>query len=261
MVQTIIPRSMSSINSSDTSKMSTVAKPVKSTKVAKTPVTTPATTPTPAPVSAPVSAPAVKVSRKKEATASASVPVAVVASVASSDAAVVPVVVSASASASSKDDVSVQLLNTVSDLHDQLTALKVAFSVASLTVKSVQKQAENLAKKIAGRRRKNKAELVPGAPPKVCIFTRDVKVSPELCAFLNRPKDTAISRSSVTKGVIKYAKDNNLMNKQSIVPDAALRKLLSLNEGDALSILNLQKYLSGHYTKTVPAPAAPSASA
>lgn len=259
MVQTIIPRSMSSINSSDTSKMSTVAKPVKSTKVAKTPATTPATTPTPAPVSAPVSAPAVKVSKKKEATASASVPVAVVASVASSDAAVVPVVVSASAS--SKDDVSVQLLNTVSDLHDQLTALKVAFSVASLTVKSVQKQAENLAKKIAGRRRKNKAELVPGAPPKVCIFTRDVKVSPELCAFLNRPKDTAISRSSVTKGVIKYAKDNNLMNKQSIVPDAALRKLLSLNEGDALSILNLQKYLSGHYTKTVPAPAAPSASA
>lgn len=250
---------MSSINSSDTSKMSTVAKPVKSTKVAKTPATTPATTPTPAPVSAPVSAPAVKVSKKKEATASASVPVAVVASVASSDAAVVPVVVSASAS--SKDDVSVQLLNTVSDLHDQLTALKVAFSVASLTVKSVQKQAENLAKKIAGRRRKNKAELVPGAPPKVCIFTRDVKVSPELCAFLNRPKDTAISRSSVTKGVIKYAKDNNLMNKQSIVPDAALRKLLSLNEGDALSILNLQKYLSGHYTKTVPAPAAPSASA
>jgi chromatin remodeling complex protein RSC6 len=246
--------------------MSTVAKPVKSTKVAKTSAPAPASAsasvaPAPSYSPAPVPAPAApKVSRKKEAAASAS---ASAASAPAVVAAAVPASASASASdapaaASSKDDVSVQLLNTVGELHDQLTALKAAFSVASSTVKSVQKQAENLAKKLAGRRRKNKAELIPGAPPKACIFTRDVKVSAELCAFLNRPKDTAISRSSVTKGVIKYAKDNNLMNKQSIVPDAALRKLLSLNEGDALSILNLQKYLSGHYTKTVAvAPSAP----
>ena len=59
-----------------------------------------------------------------------------------------------------------------------------------------------------------------------------------------------VSRSEVTKGVMDYAKSHNLMEKQTIKADAALRKLLSLSESDNLSILTLQKHLRNHYVKT-----------
>jgi hypothetical protein len=49
-----------------------------------------------------------------------------------------------------------------------------------------------------------------------------------------------------------YARANNLMDKQTIKADAALRKLLTLNEGDSLTILNLQKFLRRHYIKAAP---------
>ena len=42
------------------------------------------------------------------------------------------------------------------------------------------------------------------------------------------------------------------MNKQQINADATLRKLLNLTEGDALSILNLQRYLKPHYPAAKP---------
>ena len=62
---------------------------------------------------------------------------------------------------------------------------------------------------------------------------------------------TQVSRSDVTRGVMKYAKDHKLTDKQAIKPDATLRKLLGLTEADSLTILNLQKYLKGHYVKAV----------
>ena len=82
-----------------------------------------------------------------------------------------------------------------------------------------------------------------------------MKISAELCSFLGKPKDTEVSRSAVTKGVMAYAKAHNLMDKQTIKADAAMRKLLTLTETDTLTILNLQKFLRRHYVK----PAAPTA--
>jgi chromatin remodeling complex protein RSC6 len=49
-----------------------------------------------------------------------------------------------------------------------------------------------------------------------------------------------------------YAKAHSLMNKQTINADASLRKLLTLAEGDKLTILNLQKFLRRHYIKATP---------
>jgi chromatin remodeling complex protein RSC6 len=124
-------------------------------------------------------------------------------------------------------------------------------STAAATLKVVEKQAARVIKK-ADRRRKRKAEAVEGAEPKPCIFTKPVKISTELCAFLGKPKDTEVSRSAVTKGVMEYARNHNLMEKQTIKADAPLRKLLTLNEGDLLTILNLQKFLRRHYVKPAP---------
>jgi hypothetical protein len=46
-----------------------------------------------------------------------------------------------------------------------------------------------------------------------------------------------------------YAKSHNLMDKQTIKADAALRKLLALKETDVLSILTLQTFLKPNYVK------------
>lgn len=151
-----------------------------------------------------------------------------------------------------EEDVGASLQKTIADLHEQLSSLKTAFSTAAATLKVVEKQAARVIKK-AERRRKRKVEAVEGAEPKPCIFTKPVKISAELCSFLGKPKDTEVSRSSVTKGVMAYARAHNLMDKQTIKADASLRKLLTLNEGDSLTILNLQKYLRRHYVKPAPA--------
>jgi chromatin remodeling complex protein RSC6 len=58
----------------------------------------------------------------------------------------------------------------------------------------------------------------------------------------------------VTKGVNQYVKDKELKNKHDIKPDAALKKLLALPEGQSLTYFNLQRYLNRHYVKAVVAP-------
>ena len=226
---------MSSITSSDNTKMSTAAK-TTSKKTAKT--TEAVAVAVAAPVVAAAPAKTTKASKKTETVVPA--PVAVVAPSPTE-----------SAVTTTEEDVGVSLQKTIADLHEQLTALKSAFSTAAATLKVVEKQAGRVIKK-ADRRRKRKVEAVEGAEPKPCIFTKPVKISAELCSFLGKPKDTEVSRSSVTKGVMAYARANNLMDKQTIKADASLRKLLTLNEGDALTILNLQKYLRRHYVKPAP---------
>jgi chromatin remodeling complex protein RSC6 len=231
---------MSSITSSDNTKMSATVKTSKKTVKSAEPVVA-------VPVVAAAAAPAApKATKAKAAKAEAAAPVAA------------PVVAAAvvapsptESAVAAEEDVGASLQKSIADLHEQLTGLKAAFSTAAATLKVVEKQAARLAKK-ADRRRKRKVEAVEGAEPKPCIFTKPVKISTELCSFLGKPKDTEVSRSAVTKGVMAYARAHNLMDKQTIKADASLRKLLTLNEGDALTILNLQKYLRRHYIKPAP---------
>ena len=103
------------------------------------------------------------------------------------------------------------------------------------------------------RRRKTGAVGADGEkkPNPTTVFTKPVEITKELCVFLGLAAGTQVSRSDVTRGVMKYAKDHKLTDKQTIKPDATLRKLLGLTEQDNLTILNLQKYLKGHYVKAV----------
>jgi chromatin remodeling complex protein RSC6 len=196
------------------------------------------------PVVEAVAAPAVPAKAAKAPKAKAAAPVVVAAAPAPA-----PVVVAATPSDSVvEEDVGASLQKSITELHEQLSALKTAASAAAAALKVIEKQAARVVKK-ADRRRKRKADAVAGAEPKPCIFTKPVKISDELCSFLAHPKNTEVSRSAVTKGVMAYARANNLMDKQTIKADAALRKLLTLNEGDSLTILNLQKFLRRHYIK------------
>ena len=134
----------------------------------------------------------------------------------------------------------------------KFNALRTSLNELAPEMKKMEKQVARLEKK-AERRRRRKTGTV-GAdgekkPNPTTVFTKPVKITSELCVFLGLPKDTEVSRSDVTRGVMKYAKDHKLTDKQAIKPDATLRKLLGLTEADSLTILNLQKYLKGHYVK------------
>jgi chromatin remodeling complex protein RSC6 len=148
------------------------------------------------------------------------------------------------------EDVGSALTKSITELHEQLSNLKSAFSTALTTLKTIEKQSARVVKK-AERRRKRKVEAgAEGAKP--CIFTKPVRITDELSTFLALPKGQEVSRSEVTKGVMAYARAHNLMDKQTIKADATLRKLLTLSETDSLTILNLQKFLRRHYVKPTP---------
>jgi hypothetical protein len=225
---------MSSNTSSAPNTMNSAAKTSK--KSVKT-----ETVAAPVAVPAPVAAP--KASKKSAKAAAVEAAPAV--------AAPAPVVDAAVATPAVEEDLGASLQKSISALQEQLNTLKSATHSALTSLKAIEKQSARLAKR-ADRRRKRSSPKVAGAEPKPCIFTKPVKITDELCAFLGNPKGTEISRSAVTKGVMAYAKSHNLMDKQTIKADAALRKLLTLSETDNLTILNLQKYLGRHYVKSAP---------
>lgn len=228
---------MSSNTSSDNTKAMSSAK--TATKATATKKTTEVAAPV-APVAAAAATKATKTT-KKATEVVAPAPVAA------------PVVETAAVVAAvPEEDIGATLQKAIADLHEQLTNVKAAISTAANALKSIEKQAARVVKKSDRRRKGKKAASAEGGAPKSCIFTKPVRVSDELCAFLGKEKGTEFSRAAVTKSVIAYARSHNLMDKQAIKADAALRKLLALKEGDNLTILSLQKFLSRHYVKAAP---------
>ena len=243
---------MSSNTSSAANIMSSTASKTAAPKAAAAKKTTPAAStaaPVPVPVAAEVVAPKATKAAKKEVAATVAAPAPVV--VAPVVATTATATTETAAAAVAEDDIGAQLTTQINSLHEQLTAQKAAFAATAASLKVIEKLAARLIKK-AGRKGKSKSKPVDGAPAKPCVFTEPTTVSVELGAFLGLAKGSLISRSNVTSGIVNYAKSHNLMNKQAINTDAALRKLLGVTEADNLTILNLQKYLSKHYVKATP---------
>ena len=85
-------------------------------------------------------------------------------------------------------------------------------------------------------------------------FARPIKVTKELCEFMNRAEGTEIARTDVTKALITYIKEHKLENKtnsQIISPDDNLKHLLGLEEDNELTYFNIQKYMNKHFVKTI----------
>ncbi|MAT63918.1 MAG: hypothetical protein CL881_09000 [Dehalococcoidia bacterium] len=83
-------------------------------------------------------------------------------------------------------------------------------------------------------------------------FNREQKISDKLRVFLELPEGATVSRSTVTKAINKYVKDKGLKhpdNGRVLVLDQKLRDLLEPPADVQITFLNLQKYLSPHYTK------------
>jgi upstream activation factor subunit UAF30 len=83
-------------------------------------------------------------------------------------------------------------------------------------------------------------------------FNRPMIVSPELRTFFELGEEEMISRSAVTRRLNEYIKTNNLKhpdNGRIIILDDKLKALLHPPDGVQVTFLNVQKYLSPHYTK------------
>lgn len=79
-------------------------------------------------------------------------------------------------------------------------------------------------------------------------FKTPIRISNKLCAFLQVPEGTLISRTEVTSRICRYAKEKGLMEEegQTITIDATLRELLNYKEDGNMSLLRLQYYLKPH---------------
>ena len=240
---------MSANTSSAANIMSSATASAKTTKVTAKKAAVEVVAPAPAAAAVPAAA-APKATKKAAAAAAPAAPVVAAAPVAATATAAAPAA-TADVATVSEDDVGAQLTAQINTLHEQLAAQKAAFAATAAGLKVIEKLAARLIKK-AGRKGKGKSKAVDGAPAKPCVFTEPTTVSAELGAFLGLAKGALISRSNVTSGIVNYAKSHNLMNKQAINTDAALRKLLGVTETDVLTILNLQKFLSKHYVKAAP---------
>jgi chromatin remodeling complex protein RSC6 len=235
---------MSTSASSDNIKMSTAAKTTKAAAAKTTKAVEPVAAVAPV---ASAAAPKATKATKAKATETVAAPVVaapVVAAPAPSVAA--PAATDATATEAVADETVATLNKAVARLAEISSQQKtLAVEAAGLT-KTVEKLTARLAKKAEKRSRKGKGN---GGK----AFKIPLTITSELEAFLGLAKGTKICRKDVNAGVYAYAKSHGLMKGKNIFPDAALRKILGVDESTEVTILNIMKYLNHHYIKDAPA--------
>ena len=83
-------------------------------------------------------------------------------------------------------------------------------------------------------------------------FNRKQAISEKLRKFLDLPEGELVSRSTVTRAINKYVTENSLKhpdNGRLLMLDDKLKNLLQPPDYVQITFLNLQKYLSPHYTR------------
>jgi chromatin remodeling complex protein RSC6 len=205
----------------------------------------PATTNVPVTVAVEVSAPVVeKKQRKPKAVAPvAEAPVPVVeapAPVAETPVAEAPATEDTASSTSSKFAALVSIVKEMNVLNRN----------ANLLIKEIEKSHTKDIKTASknGRKRRGPGNRKPAG------FITPILVSDELAKFLGKEAGAKISRVEVTQGVNAYIREHNLKdakNGRKINPDAKLKKLLKVQDGEDLTFFNLQRYLKSHFLESV----------
>ena len=128
----------------------------------------------------------------------------------------------------------------------QITNLQ---KVVKTVEKDVRKELKNIKKD--KKKEKPKTKRAPSG------FAKPTKVTKELCEFMNKPEGSEIARTEVTKSLVNYIKENNLIelgedSKNKIVPDKKLKSLLGIQgeELNDLTYFNIQKYMNKHFYST-----------
>jgi chromatin remodeling complex protein RSC6 len=116
------------------------------------------------------------------------------------------------------------------------------------TLQRLQKRVAKEVKEAGRRRRRSKREGEDGAPKekRPTIFTTPVTLKDELCSFLGKSKGTQMTPADVTRAFSAYVDSHKLKDAEkghTIHPDAAMRKVLGVKEGETLTYRNIQSYL------------------
>ena len=134
-----------------------------------------------------------------------------------------------------------QFTSKLSFIHSSIGTLK---NELKFIEKKYNKDLKTLQKKSSKKKRN------PNRAPSG--FVKPALISDELADFLKKPYGTEMARTSVTKEINLYIKENSLADKSNgrrILPDQALSTLLRLSPEDELTYFNLQKYMRGHFAK------------
>lgn len=140
--------------------------------------------------------------------------------------------------------------NDMSNIEEQFETIKDTLSLFKIQINALQKHINTVEKNI-----KKNAKLKPPtykAKRNPTGFAKPVKITKELCNFIDIPEGTEMARTEVTKALVKYIKQNNLLNKNEITtPDTKLIKLLDISEEEysKLTYFNIQKYMNKHFIK------------
>lgn len=190
-----------------------------------------------------VAAPAVAEKSKKAAAPKvAAAPVAAVAApVAAAPVASTVTEAAAPADVKTVDQEISALISTFQSQRDQaVSAIK--------TLQRLQKRVAKEVKEAGRRRRRAKKEDENGVPKekRPTIFTTPVTLKDELCSFLGKAKGSQMTPADVTRAFSAYVDSNKLKDAEkghTIHPDAAMRKVLNVKDGEVLTYRNVQSYL------------------
>ena len=141
------------------------------------------------------------------------------------------------------------LTNLAKRLDDQVKELKSL----SVDVKKALNNCSKLSKNGAFLKKKKKVKD-PNAPPRAPTgFAKPTKVSKDLQIFLGLQDGEEIARTDVTKRITAYVKENNLQNpenRQELILDEKLSKLLNPPSGENVTYFTLQRFMKPHYIKS-----------
>ena len=120
------------------------------------------------------------------------------------------------------------------------------------TLKAVIQNLEKIHKKeIKSVGKKKKKEKDPNAPKYGITAPADVPA--ELVKFFKLDADEQLARTDIIKKIYEYVKEHDLKDKKNgsiMYPDAKLKKLLKIEDGEKLTIHTVSKYLARCYPKS-----------
>jgi len=162
------------------------------------------------------------------------------------------VVATDSVTATTTETVSVS--TDFSDFMGRLQQLSTVISAIKTEFRTLEKKATRELKTAAKASNKRKRKTGNRSPSG---FVKPTLISDELASFLGKTTGTQMARTEVTREINAYIREHKLQDKTNgrrINADTKLSSLLKLTSGEELTYFNLQRYMSPHFAKSVPAP-------
>ena len=135
--------------------------------------------------------------------------------------------------------------NLITNLVEKITTLATGLKEVQTIVKLLAKEYEKQQKII--EKVQNKRQNARNSPSG---FAKPNTISTELCDFIGVDHGTQKSRTDITRFINAYVKEHNLndpKNRRFIVPDAKLKKILNVKDGEEVNFFILQRLISHHF--------------